>query len=54
MPPGLRRKLGGRSGFVKFMKTRLKKVVDKHQLDGDYFGLIYDALVGEHAVASKA
>lgn len=40
--------MGGRSGFVSFMKTRLKKVVDKHQLDGDYFGLIYDALVHAH------
>lgn len=40
-------KLGGRSGFVRFMKTQLKKVSDKHKLDGDYYGLIYDALVGE-------
>jgi len=38
------KKLGGRSGFVTFMKTRLKRMANKHKLDGDYFGLIYDAL----------
>lgn len=38
------KKLGGRSGFVTFMKTRLKEMSSKHQLDGDYFGLIFDAL----------
>lgn len=37
-------KLGGRSGFVSFMKTRLKTMARKHKLDGDYFGLIFDAL----------
>lgn len=39
-------KLDGRKGFAKFMMSRLKKVTEKHRLDGDYFGLIYDALVG--------
>lgn len=37
-------KLGGRSGFVKFMKTRLKDFAEKHKLDGDFFGLLFDAL----------
>jgi hypothetical protein len=36
--------LNGRAGFVTFMKTKLKAMANKHQLDGDYFGLIYDAL----------
>lgn len=38
------KKLGGRGGFVTFMKTRLKGMASKHKLDGDYFGLIFDAL----------
>lgn len=41
------KKLGGRSGFVKFMRTRLEKVVDKHRLDGDFFTLLYEKLTAQ-------
>lgn len=40
-------KMKGRSGFVSFMSTRLKEMVDKHKLTEDYFGLVYDALTQE-------
>jgi hypothetical protein len=46
-------KLGGRDGFIKFMGTRLKEVVEKHKLDDDYFGLVFDALVGGTATQKQ-
>jgi hypothetical protein len=36
--------IAGRAGFISFMQTRLNRVVEKHNLDDDYLGLIYDAL----------
>ncbi len=39
-------KLKGRKGFVTFMSTKLKSFAEKHKLDGDFFGLLYDALTG--------
>jgi hypothetical protein len=39
------KKLGGRKGFTAFMCTRLKAVVDKHHLDGDFFNLLYQQLI---------
>ena len=39
-------KLGGQKGFIGFMQTKLKGMVDKHRLDGDYFSLIFQALTG--------
>jgi len=41
-------KLGGRKGFMAFMKTRLKDFAGKHRIDGDYWGLIFTALTGQN------
>jgi len=47
-------KLKGRSGFISFMKVHLRAFAEKHKLDGDFFGLLYDALVGtKPTVATK-
>lgn len=47
-------KLEGRAGFVSFMQTKMKAFAEKYKLDGDYWGLLYDALVGtEPTVATK-
>jgi len=39
-------KLKGRDGFISFMMSSLKAVVEKHHLDRDYFGLLFDSLTG--------
>jgi hypothetical protein len=38
--------MGGREGFSNFMLTHLKGFTEKHELDGDYWGLVYDNLLG--------
>ena len=37
-------KMKGREGFVQFMQTHLRGFTDKHKLDDDYYGLVYDVL----------
>lgn len=39
-------KLGGREGFANFWMSRAKEFAEKHKLDADYFGLLFDALTG--------
>lgn len=45
--------LGGRKGFIKFMRSRTKAFSEKHKLDGDFFGLLFDALVGAGPTVAK-
>lgn len=43
-----KKELGGRSGFQDFMTTQLKAFMKKHkQIDRDYFGLLFDNLLGK-------
>lgn len=39
----------GRTGFVNFMSSQLKRLNDKHDLGPKFYGLVYDALVGAPA-----
>ncbi len=43
--------LKGRLGFINFCRAKLKGVAEKHQLDSDYFGLLFDALLSPQAAA---
>lgn len=38
--------MGERHGFMRYMQTHLKEFASKYNLDGDYFGLVYDVLTG--------
>lgn len=37
----------GRKGFVTFMQTHARDFIEEHQLDGDYFGLVFDVITGK-------
>lgn len=45
-------KLGGRDGFASFMRRQLSSAAKKHRLDGDYWGLLFEALTTESSPAT--
>lgn len=43
--------LKGKQGFIDFMRVQTKEVLEKHHLDSDYLGLLYDAILSPKALA---